>query len=414
MSINLANSSIKKPQLLIAYFLICCVICFSPYFANQSRMIPCLFILLCFGLVLISSRKIKNNALIPFILFVILDFFYQFVGLSVGVPNSICRMAFFSVLFIFTSLNNSIDIKESKRLFFIVFVIVLANVISNIWLGIKYPAVSLLVISGAEFKDMNVGGTWFSVVVLLFLNICALMALNLNKLFQRLLFWGGAFLSFVYLIFYGMRGSVVLFMLISLFFLLFYKYTRISPIIRYLAVILFVLVVLQVSLNSDAFFDFLYKITPEGRLQGKIRGIQSAADYGVDEDSFSNRWGLYMLSLHTWMDNPQSFLFGIGEDKTVAAKFGYDYSGLKIGGHSDFLDAFAKWGVLGVSFILWYIVVAFKYIMNQFNDREIRKQVRVILLTFFLCFTFKVVLYTDIALLVFFLLPLSAKILNNK
>ena len=152
------------------------------------------------------------------------------------------------------------------------------------------------------------------------------------------------------------------------------------------------------------FFNFLYNITPESRLFNKIRDIQTAMTYGVDEDSFSNRWGLYMLSLKTWLESPSSFLFGIGEDKTIVEKTGYTLGGaLKIGGHSDFLDAFAKWGLLGSSFIIWYMVMAFRYICLQFRDREIRKQVRVILLTFFLCFTFKSVQCTDIALLVFFL-----------
>lgn len=415
MRSNTTKLVTQNPISLIVIFVVCCVVCFSPFFANQSQMIPCFFVFLCFASIMFSYRRWRNGVFFPFALFVLVDFFYQAIGISVGIGNSIVRCAFFLVFFLFIFMKNNIKPKVLKRIFYLIFTIVFANVVSNIYYGIKYPLASLMVISGAEFKGMNIGGTWFSITVLLFFDICVLMAINLSKTFHRLLFLAGAIISFIYLVFYGMRGSVVLFMIISLFFLLFYRYTKISPILRYLAVFIFAFCVFQFYLNEDALFNFLYDITPESRLHNKIRSIQTAMKYGVDEDSFSNRWGLYMLSLHTWLDSLQSLLFGIGEDKTIVAKTGFTLGGgLKIGGHSEFLDAFAKWGLLGVSFIIWYIVLSFKYIYHQFQDREIRKQVCVILFTFFLCFTFKCVFYTDIALLVFLLLPLSATIINKQ
>lgn len=403
----------KKYFIFVIPLLLCSIFCFAPYFSQTSGIIPLLSILVVIMMILVSDHTVfQNRILVPILIFSSIDVFYMLIGMSFGFGNSLARMTFFLVIFIGLFFSNKVYKSLSVVVFHMVSFIVLVNILDNIRLCIMYPGASSDVIRTASLLNTNVGGTYFSVVSLLFYNICFFVALNIKNTALRVCYIGGAVAAVIYILFFGMRGSVAVFLLISTFGALYFKFSQMGTFFKISAVVVFLMILISILTNENLFFDFLYSVVPEGRMVRRIQDLQQVSQSGFEDDSLSGRWGLYKVSINTWTDSFTNFVFGIGEDHRIARSLGYENA--LVGGHSEMLDLLPRWGVVGFALVTTILVRAYRLIINFFADNKIRKQAAIVYFSFILCCMFKAVFFSSIAFLVFFMLPLSSVIINNQ
>lgn len=337
--------------------------------------------------------------------FFLLDLFYHLIGYSERIGNAFSHLVFFLNIIFFLSLRNIIREKGNRVLFCCLLLIVIANVVDNIRLNTLYPMASIIAIRYDEFIGMNVGTTSFNTMTLLFYNLCFFLALNHTKWRLQVLFLICSLTSAYYIVMCGMRGSVVLIMALTTLLQIMAKWYYNNAFARMFVIIGGILSVLLYELYQDVFFDFLASILPEGRLIDRVEDLSTTAEYGFDRHSFSGRYNLYLISINSWLQNITTFLFGIGEHMESAKEIGYANSG--VGGHSEFIDVFARWGIIGAYLIFSIYYEAYKILMQSFKGSH-RNQVKILFFSFLMCTVFKKVFYPSIGIVFFILVPLSS------
>ena len=120
-----------------------------------------------------------------------------------------------------------------------------------------------------------------------------------------------------------------------------------------------------------------------------------------DSSSFTSRYELWGVSVHSWLNSITSFFLGIGDHPKVNGST--ELSG--IGRHSDVLDTLARYGIIGFFFIYMMFAKLFKYLKEICNNLY-HNEIEVIILVVAVIATTKCLLFPDCGYFLFFLLPL--------
>ena len=98
-------------------------------------------------------------------------------------------------------------------------------------------------------------------------------------------------------------------------------------------------------MSYNAFTSIVFKYTGYNRFTDRLNEIGMLIFKGdglVKEFSGSARIRLYLVSLDTWRSSVKHFFFGVGyPDLNIRDNFSL------VGGHSDFIDSLAKYGIVG-------------------------------------------------------------------
>lgn len=133
------------------------------------------------------------------------------------------------------------------------------------------------------------------------------------------------------------------------------------------AVIILVIVIFAIA--GDQILGYLASITEQfnPRISRKLLSLAQLLHGGkqiavVAGDSLSSRLFCMGISLKTWLRNPITFLFGVGR------KNGYYYDS-GIGQHSEFIDVFARFGIIGAVITFAIFVKLFCCLKNGRNSK---------------------------------------------
>lgn len=128
----------------------------------------------------------------------------------------------------------------------------------------------------------------------------------------------------------------------------------------------------------------------------------------MDSGSFSARIELWGVSISSWLSNPITFVFGIG-DHTVS--IGEDLRKSGIGGHSEIWDLLGKYGLLG-AFIFYKIFKLYHNNMVKIcGNSDIIKYVNFIIITYLIYGFFNHIINPIILLYTFLIFPVIIKLL---
>ena len=213
-------------------------------------------------------------------------------------------------------------------------------------------------------------------------------------------------LSAVFLLFFCLKAAIIVFTVMSVFFLVYAKRTKYFQRMLVSLLIASLFVLLFVGLFADIIIDFLKSIISSERLVERlilfIDSDSSEANAGAS--TMNARGELWMISINTWLSNPINFLFGVG----APSPLDYD-SG--VGNHSDFFDSFARYGLIGCLLIFNSLRMSYKYIITLF-EVKVRLQVIVIVILFALFSVVKGVFSPAIGSVMFIIFPISAKLIT--
>ena len=391
-------------------FLITLVFC-TPILCNSNYVTPVIVIMWIFILPNITYLRQKSFSQLLFgvIIFLTVIFAYRFIGISDAAwGNYMNQLAFYSCILLMPLLTK---IRYSKLLLWLLWGIIVINVLTNIWLSYLYPSInSARFYQDEEFlHSINAGGPSFYMMVLFFFNICYFVFLNCKRKLLRILMLISCILSAVYILGFCYKGITVLCFLISVIVIYYAKHSKNTSNFIVLTTSGFALCLLIVFLFADEFVELIKALSPHERLTARLVGLIDSSDIEADAGSHSatSRTALYLLSIKTWLSDVTSFIYGIGDHRVLfgAAKTG-------ISQHSDLLDALPIYGLIGLFFIWFILKNAFKIIISLF-DNEYRVQIASILLIFVIYGLVEKIFHPMGAVSLFLLLPLSAFLVNK-
>lgn len=353
----------------------------------------------------------RHKALVvAILLFSIQNLLYRAIGLSSAswgrYPGYLLS---FVPLFLMLQVQQCVSYKHKKKLFWIVVALMIFNIGDSIRLSILYPYLN--VDSIREYKDLvatiNLGGSTFFTCALFFADVCYIIFLNVKQKRLKLVMLSCVLFSGYYLIFYTAKASVVVYYLLSIFLI---TYAKIAKKKAYFYITLFItlfVIIPVVEIYEDIIIRYILYLSPSSRLSSRlVTLINFDSDYG-STSSISARENLWMISLKTWFSNVSSFLFGIGDHYTTDSP---EKTG--IGQHSELIDSFARYGVIGMLLIYYILKNSFKYI-NTIFEKKYQLQIYTVFIIYIMCGFTKKIFITNIACVIFIFLPLALIYLNS-
>lgn len=347
------------------------------------------------------------------VLFSFYVFFYRLIDYSkAGWGNVFMQICFYISIVAPIFYIKKINQRQGIIVYYIIASILLIVLIRDILLISFYGVYNYSFVDLSEMGS-NVSLTAFSSMILVLYCVSLLVFLNSHKITIKVFHAIVLSFSFYYIVFCSMRGSIVLLMFLATILLLYEKFSNISQLFKIISIILILFLGVGLFLDMDTVFSFLVNISPNDRLTYRIYDLQSVYSEGLSDSSFSGRYALERLSLSTWLQNPLTFLFGIGDHRI--SEFGVEgFIKTGIGGHSEIIDSLARFGIIGFSIIaiLFYRISLF--ILALFDEIQIKKQVKMILIVFILTAFTKAVMFHLIGLAIFILFPMSSFVINFK
>lgn len=371
------------------------------------------------ALIKVIGERRDNTALqvlLPLSLFIIIIFFYKFIGISTAaIGNYFNQLIFWLFIPVLMFVARYFSVSQKRVLFWALSIVICINIISNITLYSVYGDLfdNMYQLDSSAYEGLNIGGTPFVTCVLLWLCLSLICGLYDKRKLVAIFFFASVFLSTYYQLFIGRRGSVIIIGLIAIAFILLIKLSGGSKKKRRLWGSVLFFVTALVLLNGDFLLKTIASVAPE-RLADRAEDLLDTSHKGVSEDSFSGRAGLIELSLNTWTDNIGNFFVGKGDvrpDEDERGGAAYERTG--IGGHSEFADTLARYGIVGMILVLLIYYRFYKYVKRLFMSRELKMQWLCLFWVFIILSITKGVFLPEIGCVFFLIIPLSGFIIKD-
>lgn len=415
----------KKNQLNIIelLILILAVISITPIL---SARIPTIISAVIFGLLMvlimwhekgrIAFAHSQSTMIISASLFVILILFYKIIGYSSAqIGNSFQQILFFSGIFEAAYISKNCTVENKKKLFWAIWIVSVFNILDNIRLGIIYPNASVYAANLDLFpylRNTNVGSTVFNTYVLIFYDINMLLFLTIKERKKKCLFGIASLASFVFLTFYGLRASIVVLMALSTVALIITRDSQKNSRKGLISAIVLLLIGLFIIVFYDKLLAVITSLLPDSRLSTRLAELAKFSLQDLGEDSFSGRFALVKESIQTFTSSIRSFLFGIGDHRSAGGYSGFISSG--IGGHSELIDALARFGLLGFSLIILPFSSYRKHLEYTFTGKRCYQQILIIYYVVITCMLVKSYFFPSVGVVTFILLPMTYSIINEE
>ena len=319
--------------------------------------------------------------------------------------------------------------KEKEMLLFFFILIFGLNLIYNILLGFTMPDIfeeqesTELSIQFAVM--MNIADTGFINLGVLIVGVLLMAVLVDKKGMHRFLCSFFMIPILYYMLFQNTRGTAILVLLFEIvgFIMAYYEpknirnhrpyYLGIGTVLLVMVFVLFIPII-----------EFIINHLESERLAERMNDLIDFKQYGgnvnqLNNGSFALRIALAQTSLNSFLSSPISFFIGIGDH---TQNFGDDLIRSGVGGHSEFIDVAARYGIVGM-FVFFNILKRYYLLLKKISgNRNIHKYVNVIFFIFILTGIFNNVFGSKQLIFLYTILPIiieftsfncTSKILNN-
>lgn len=275
--------------------------------------------------------------------------------------------------------------KEKTLLLVSFFIVYLFNLIYNIIIGFQFPEIFEKQEStelSIEFGVMmNLADTNYIIASYLLIGVLLMTLLTIKNKLWRLLSVILIVPIVYYLLFQNTRGTAILMLATEIvgFVLAYFEPKKQKNRSGYYVVMIILLIVVLFFVFIPIMQWAIENVQSE-RLAVRLKDLLDFREGGgdtsqVSEGSFMARLLLARTSLNTFLANPINMLIGIG-DQTIS--FGGDLIKTGIGGHSEFIDVLARYGLVG-AIIYWNIMSnLLKFYKRLTSERKIFKYVNII------------------------------------
>lgn len=389
---------------------------FPLFYRNFPKVIICLL----FGIWVvpfifsIETQKIREKKLISCVLLVIwltLIISYWAFGISTNNLFTYFQQFFFWLPFLFLVPEESAT-NNAKPYLNILFFAITISLLINLFLLYKYPLAGEMVnrIGGEMYQEMNVGGTQHTffaalifmtcffqirqkkksvdlIVVLIMMLVCAVYSIKMGRAISIITLCAGFCADVMLSRLKGKSIKTKLLVFIGAFLILF-----------------------LVAINIRQIIDLLLSVFGgNARIKEKIIEIRSLLVDKVPARGSSSgyRIQLYIRSLKTWISSISNFFFGVGSHATA------DSSYELVGGHSEFFDLFAKYGLFGAAIFFLFLCSIFKSLFNMIPKHNKHHYVAILIMFVIYGVLNNITDYPATGLALFYILPLSL-VADNK
>lgn len=354
-----------------------------------------------------NSKIVMNTAIF---LFLIVS--YRFIGISdAGWSRYILKFGFFLPVLIMLTLPDRLSDSSIKRLWWLISIATVANILYNIYLGILYPSINTEEVQEMMDEDvlsnLNLGRSPYYTYSMFFLGVCFFVFLNCKQKIERIFMMICSIVAAVYILWFCFKASVVVFTLLLAAMIYFASKTKKPSKFVVVGGIIGAVALLLVTQLSDELVRAVISISPDERLTGRLVTLIDSQNSEAYDATLKGREDLALLSVQTWLSSPINFLFGIGDHFVV----GQSAISTGIGQHAELLDGLAQYGIVGMAFFAVLYINSIRYVCSKFK-REKHLQIMVIFFVHILCGFAKSIFLPGIGLALFILLPLSSCYVN--
>lgn len=399
-------------KFLLAFFSLWAVLSCTPILDKSSYQ--AILLAIAIPLLFANQRPLrKKRALVFAVLsYITLAVLYKFVGYSsASWGNYKNQFLFFLPMLLLLVMKYKLSDQYSRYLWWMMVIIMTFNIVDNIRLSILYPQlnnVSRFYLDEDFLASINAGGTSFYTFSLFFFNVCFFVFLNTKKRLIKFASLTVAIISSIYILFYCLKGSVVVFYLLSIVLQFFAYKTKNTTLFFMVLGYSAIGMVIALVFFQEEIVDFIISVSPGERLTTRLVTLVDADNEEANTFTVTGRTNLYLMSIETWLSNILNFFFGIGDHR---AAFGAAATG--ISQHSDLLDTLARYGLLGLIPIFLTFKYYFKYILSLF-DKKFKLQLITIFFILILFGVVRGIFNAGLGCTMFLLLPLCNVLVNEK
>jgi len=349
-------NGLSHPWINIA-FLVSCVFasCSSAIGSLLPESVKILLMLLWYVEVLLFEKKsFPTKFAIILLGWWMVEIVYLISGVSsASIGNYYITLKFFDIviksIFVLYGFSNS----EKRILLFCIVAVVLETIIENIYYLNVYGDELLLMYRNINYYrdaggDVRFANTGFYNSLIYFIGISFLIIRQSANKKYKLFFLTSIILSFYFMLSIETRATS--FSLTVLLLVLTYYWTEKKMSQKALLISLAILLLLSLPL----WLPSLISILPE-RVAVRISALIYNAS--SEEDVYLSRFSLMEVDLNTWFSGVAQFFFGVGDHR------GHEHWKL-IGQHSYILDMLAKYGFLGLLFMITF----FRQLYSSFSN----------------------------------------------
>lgn len=266
-----------------------------------------------------------------------------FIGFSsAAVGNYYNTLLFFDVVIKSVYVLHVYNENQKNILFVSISVLILSILVENLYfLTIYGDDLSLMYRNIEYYRDGDTGvnfvGTSFYNALIFFIGIMFYKTMEDSSRIHKIIYLTALLLSYYFMLSIETRATSLL-LSVSLLFLVYFNKQK-SKGRNILIIILSFMLILTISLWLPALIDIL----PE-RVAVRITALTSGNN---SDNEYLSRFGLAMVDINTFTANISNFFIGVGDHR------GHEYWNV-IGQHSYILDTLAKYGCIGIMYLLTF------------------------------------------------------------
>lgn len=393
--------------------LVICAITSTPILGNTTWLIV-LWFFVYYQIFKYSYNPsyFRNSHLIIYIfLYITLIYGYRFFYIS-DAPwgNYMNELFFFSLIILALNIEGWKKNKYAIIIWWLIVIILAANIADNIRLSILYPQIntSRIYLDEAFLNSINAGGSRFYTFSFLASIVSFFLFQNCEKKWTKYIMLGVTILGGIYIIGFCYKASVIVFFVLSLFLLNYAKIAVKTHIFIFTLITSVVLAFFIISVYQDEIINFIIAYSPNERITVRLITMIDSNNIEANEGTITGRTNLYMLSVQTWLSDMQSFLFGIGDHRAT-----FNARATGISQHSELLDSLARYGLLGAFILINIFKYAYQLVLEFFPPKY-RLQLFTIFVIVIACGFTKVLFFPSAGFVIFIILPLSSMFLSNQ
>lgn len=323
----------------------------TPYLSrNMSPTIVASLMILFFLLFFLGERVLRTEiaAIIGGgVVYVALELLYKFLEISsAGIGFYFATIKFLFIFIAMACIGPQLSARQKKFLCILSIAGMIANMISNVIIYLGMDPSVYVVYYLQEGQNTNAADTAFASAVMLLMGVFFLMTLNCSRKWMKVVSIAGLFFSAYFLIFISQRGTT--FFLAIMMILLLSIFNSSSRRQMYVLFVLSLVMLWFAMGGAVVILSWLSDLMSSLRINFKIRYLIQFFESGNIAEaggSLSDRYELMMRSVSTFGQSIWSVLLGVGDHRD---------SNLIIGNHSQIIDTFARYGLIGGACLVWF------------------------------------------------------------
>lgn len=337
------------------------------YVKKYMMVLWVLFLLFTFNFFKKADKKLQKEGVLG-LLFVILCLLYKIIGVS-SADLAYCIVepfVYFAPIIALGIIDNCDNDRYLRFLFHSISITIAINIFDSIricheigLMNLAYQQLAGVLEEQGE-SGLNLGGTLFVNMIVFYANLMFIAFLRSKNIIEKLIFLIYLVVSTYFILFCSMKASAIFLLLASL-------------LLQYIAskskrnfgkiLLLTVFFVGFIFLFRDFIINLLVLIIDNDRITERLMVFTSTESVS-DSNTLMNREDLWLVSLESWLRNPITFIFGIGdhnwEEFSSTAASG-------VGNHSDLFDVLARYGLIGGTILYSSIKVYYDYLKKKFG-----------------------------------------------